>query len=129
MKELSNIRVGESSKSFIKPIISKHRPYFKSVRVLSIIQKEKIRILTTKKDIMNYVWNKLQKEIRQYWFDKEIENEKLYINEDNRLSIINYIIIQSQCYDLYASIKAIQPFVSDQRQEDAAPFATFESSI
>ena len=59
MKELSNIRVGESSKSFIKPIISKHRPYFKSVRVLSIIQKEKIRILTTKKDIMNYVWNKL----------------------------------------------------------------------
>ena len=71
-----------------------------------------LHILTKKKDIIHYVWNKIQEEVNKYWKDKEIQVEKLMINEENRLSIICFVIVQSQCHEIFPTIQALLPFIN-----------------
>lgn len=90
---------------------------------------EKLVSLVKKKDVIDYVWNKVQTEVNSYWKNKDIPKKKLAVNEDNRLSIICYIIVQSQCVDLYASLYAILPFINSKIYEEAAAITTFENAI
>ena len=40
-----------------------------------------------------------------------------------------YVIIQSQCSDVYTSFLALNPFIDFNSMEDAVPLATVENAI
>ena len=56
-------------------------------------QMKKVASLRRKKEAFHYVWKKIQVEVYRYWKDKDINKDKLRINEDNRLSIISFLLI------------------------------------
>jgi hypothetical protein len=37
--------------------------------------------------------------------------------------------VQSQCEDIYATVKALSPFINPKIYEDAAPMTTFENAL
>ncbi|CDW84598.1 UNKNOWN [Stylonychia lemnae] len=104
-------------------------PYEKTIKLMN--EFEKINSLIKKKMILKYSWNKLQKEVFEYWKErnKNISKEKLLINEDTRLCLVSYIIIQSQCAEVFLLVKELEPFIDQNRIEDALPLATFQNAI
>lgn len=92
---------------------------------------EKVISLKKKRAIFIYTWRKLQKEVYDYWADKQtkIPQAKLQICEDHRLCLMAYVIIQSQSSDVYTSFLALNPFIDFNSMEEAVPLATVENAI
>jgi hypothetical protein len=42
---------------------------------------------------------------------------------------MSYVIVQSQCADIYTSFLALNPFIDFNSMEEAVPLATIENSI
>ena len=78
-----------------------------------------------------YAWKKIQKEVFDYWEDKEtkLPQHKLIVSEDQRLPIMAYAIIKSQCEDIYTSFLALNPFIDFNMMEEGVPMATVENAI
>lgn len=77
-----------------------------------------------------YVWQKLQKEVYDYWKDKNlVKREKQILYEDSRLCLMAYVIVQAQLVDVYTSFLALNPFIDENRMEEALPMATIENAI
>jgi hypothetical protein len=82
---------GTSSDSQSKKV----KPYLKTITVLQ--QVERVIPLRKKKEIFIYSWKKLQKEVLDYWMDKntKIPEHKLALCEDQRLCLMAYALVQS----------------------------------
>ena len=78
-----------------------------------------------------YAWKKIQKEVFDYWEDKEtkLPQHKLIVSEDQRLPIMAYAIIKSQCEDIHTSFLALNPFIDFNMMEEGVPMATVENAI
>ena len=86
-------------------------PYAKSIKILR--EMTTITSLTKKKMLFNYVWNKIQKEVFTYWKGKEdiVKPQKLKMYEDTRLCVMAYVIVMSECADVFIAFKALSPFI------------------
>ena len=73
----------------------------------------------------------MQKEVIDFWNDKntKIPESKLALSEDQRLCLMAYVIVQSQCADIYTSFLALNPFIDFNSMEEAVPLATVENAI
>ena len=78
-----------------------------------------------------YAWRKLQKEVNDFWRDKatKVPDHKLVLCEDHRLCLMAYVIVQSQCSDIYTSFLALNPFIDFNSMDEAVPMATIENAI
>ena len=59
----------------------------------------------------------------------KVPDHKLVLCEDHRLCIMAYVIVQSQCSDIYTSFLALNPFVDFNSMDEAVPMATIENAI
>jgi hypothetical protein len=91
----SGVLTNENSSQSASKKAPKANPYVKTVRVLQ--QVERVVALRKKKCVFIYAWNKLQKEVIDYWKDRttKVPANKLQISEDQRLPLMAYAIIQS----------------------------------
>jgi hypothetical protein len=87
--------------------------------------------LKKKRTIFIYAWKKIQKEVHDYWKDKstQLPQYKLAVSEDQRLPLMAYAIINSQCDDIYTSFLALNPFIDFNMMEEGVPLATVENAI
>ena len=106
-----------------------HIPYQRSIRLLKELQK--ITSLRKQKMLLNYVWNKIQQEVYDYWRGSAVpvEREKQKMFEDTRLCVIAFVIVKAQCTEVFAAVKALQPFIDQYQIRDSIPIATIESAI
>lgn len=72
---------------------------------------------------------KLQVEVNEYWSGHHIASDKLQLNEEDKLSIITYIVIQSGCGELYPLIKLLKKLIISNDYEESGALATFETAI
>ena len=81
--------------------------------------------------LLNYVWKKIQKEVFVFWKGKEdvIKPQKLKMYEDTRLCVMAYVIVMSECSDVFIAFKALSPFIDQHNIQDSIPMATVESAI
>lgn len=58
---------------------------------------DKVTSLKKKRAIFIYAWKKLQKEVNDYWADKDtkVPKNKLILCEDHRLCLMTYVVVQS----------------------------------
>ncbi len=76
------------------------------------------------------MWGKIQQEVLAFYKDKQqYKVEKLKIDEENKLSLVAYIIIKAQNPLLFATFKALMPFIKQAVIEEAAPLVTFETAF
>lgn len=69
--------------------------------------------------------------MNDFWKDKatRVPDHKLVLCEDHRLCLMAYVIVQSQCSDIYTSFLALNPFVDFNSMDEAVPMATIENAI
>ncbi len=53
----------------------------------------------------------------------------MIVSEDQRLPLMAYAIIHSQCEDIYTSFLALNPFIDFNMMEEGVPMATVENAI
>ena len=84
-------------------------------------------------NIIGLFWNNLQREATQYWEswpEIRIRQEKLFLNEDSRLGIMAYCIIQSKDpARVFTIFKAVENFINYENFEEAAPISTLETAF
>ena len=91
--------------------VNKVLPYQKSIKLLKEVRT--ITSLTKKKQLFNYVWNKIQQEVIDFWKGKPdiVHPRKLKMYEDTRLCVMAFIIIMSESPEIYTDFKALSPFI------------------
>ena len=59
-----------------------------------------------------------------------LNENKLILNEDSRLGIMAYLIVQSACAkEVLMKFKAVENFVNFELYEEAAPISTVETAF
>ena len=101
--------------------------YTSTVEVLK--QLNDAKTLSQFKELIKYAWSKIQTEAERYWRDKKIQDEKIRLNEDARLSITAYVITKARAPQIIPMLYALMDFINDTLYEECAPIATLESAI
>ena len=101
--------------------------YTSTVKVLK--QLNDAKTLSQFKEMIKYAWTKIQTEAERYWRDKKIQDEKIRLNEDARLSITAYVITKARVPQIIPMLYALMDFINDTLYEECAPIATLESAI
>ena len=105
-------------------------PFAQTVKLLSLLAEEN--------SIHNYLmliklaWANIQREVNKYWGKQTIKlaQEKLFLSEDSRLTLMAYLIVQTKKADqIYKVYKVVENFVNFEQYEEAAPLSTIETAF
>ena len=106
---------------------SEKEVYTSTVEVIK--QLNDAKTLSQFKELIKYAWSKIQTEAERYWRGKKIQDEKIRLNEDARLSITAYVITKARAPQIIPMLYALMDFINDALYEECAPIATLESAI
>ena len=106
---------------------SEKEVYTSTVEVIK--QLNDAKTLSQFKELIKYAWSKIQTEAERYWRGKKIQDEKIRLNEDARLSITAYVITKARAPQIIPMLYALMDFINDTLYEECAPIATLESAI
>ena len=106
---------------------SEKEVYTSTVEVIK--QLNNAKTLSQFKELIKYAWSKIQTEAERYWRGKKIQDEKIRLNEDARLSITAYVITKARAPQIIPMLYALMDFINDTLYEECAPIATLESAI
>ena len=109
--------------------VSTERPFVYKSTIDVVSKTSCTRTLPQFNKAIKYAWCKIQTEITRYWQNRKIKSEKVHLNEDARLSITAYVLVQAGVSSIVPQLYAMQDFINDQLYEECAPMTTLESAI
>lgn len=79
---------------------TKNLPYSKCIELMK--EMEKVNALKKRKWLIKYIWEKMQQEVYDYWkqYPGTVSIDKMQIFEDQRLCLVSYLIVKSQCIEM-----------------------------